>query len=147
MKNTKSYQKRLWIILAGLMVISLLIVFLYPVILPLDMPKLTYKTRALRALHMWYPMDVITYLYPILSIIYLAVVIPKNRFMKRIKYWIAILAIILVCGIIYRWINSQGFLREDSYTEFTKTNPELLYPADPDWFRSGFNTMDFIMWR
>ena len=147
MKETKSNQKRLWIILAGLMTISLLIVFLYPVIFPLYAPGFTYNVQALWALRMCYPMDIITYLCPILSIIYLAIVVPKNKFMKRLKYYIAILAIILVCGIIYRWINTRDIVHETFYENFTKTNPEILYPANPDWYRSGFNTIDFIMWR
>jgi len=54
------------------------------------------------------------------------------------------LTIIILCFIIYRRIYVVSIKDKLFYEDIGSVRPEMIYPNDPDWIRSGYNIMDFI---
>ena len=138
--------KRLWITLIVLMILILSMIFLYPLAFDYSMAA-EYGYRYTLLVDFWrnYPLDVITYLLPFIGIIYLTLIIPKDRMIKKIRYIVAIWAIIILCGIIARWIHTKYVEKDWVYEYFKITNPERLDTGSWDSITTGYNLMDFIM--
>ena len=140
MAKPQSRQKRLWIILAGLMTLALLMIFLYPI--GYDTEITSYRVWTLVNFWWNYPLDLITYLLPFAGIVYLTLVIPKDKIMKRIRYIIAVLTVIIVCLIVVRRIHSVYVTKDWRYEYLKVAEPESV-----NKYATGYNVLDFIMGR
>lgn len=142
MLKSPSRQKLFWLILAGLMTLAVLMIFLCPIIFGYYPETANYREWLLVHFSSNYPLDLITYLLPFAGIVYLTLVIPKEKIVKKIRYIIAVLSMIILCFIIVRRINSIYVMKDRRY-EYMKIT-ESKYASD---FDTGYNVMDFVLWR
>ncbi len=158
MSTSNSRQRLWWYVVSGLMVLDLLMIFVYPRIQPrinlivwgyysgIGMSETVWRTISLY-MSINYPLAPITYLLPFVGIIYLALVIPKDKIMKRIRYVIAVVTMIIVCYIIARWIHTADGFVNYRYDYFYEVRDMSGYENIWEDLTTWYTMMDFIMWR
>jgi len=149
MIKKQSYQKWIWIVLVGIMILGLLIIFSFP-LFDSSFWKynwISYQHILFRRMENIYPLDLIIYVFEFLGVIYLTLTIPKDKIANKIRYIISILTIIIMYFIISRWVYSEYVLKDCQYEYFNEIKYKLENNIKTDKLTTGYNILDFILWK